>query len=121
MAHCSRVFEKIEFAADDAPATGLGRAAAEREEQTAGFVNQEEYPRPPWDYPRRAWGCSFRFELVARRVQRGLAECGKEALGERVTAEEERPVESVTRKHVPEEGNGGDVAGEQTFASVRVS
>jgi hypothetical protein len=60
------------------------------------------------------------WRLVARRVQRGFTECGKEALRKRVTAEEERAVESVTRKHVPEEGNGGDVAGEQALEGVRV-
>jgi hypothetical protein len=35
-------FEKIEFAADNAPATGLGRPAAKGEEQAAGFVDQED-------------------------------------------------------------------------------
>jgi hypothetical protein len=33
--------QKVEFASHDAPATGLGRAAAEREEQAAGLVNQK--------------------------------------------------------------------------------
>jgi hypothetical protein len=41
-------FEKIEFAADNAPATGLGRATAEREEQAAGFVDQEDSHTYPW-------------------------------------------------------------------------
>jgi hypothetical protein len=39
-------FEKIEFAADNAPATGLGRAAAERQQKAAGFVDQRRIPTP---------------------------------------------------------------------------
>ncbi len=35
-------FEKIEFATDNAPATGLGRTSAEREKETAAFVDQED-------------------------------------------------------------------------------
>jgi hypothetical protein len=35
-------FEKIEFAADDAPASGLGRTAAKGEKQAAGFVDQKD-------------------------------------------------------------------------------
>jgi hypothetical protein len=35
-------FEIVEFAADYAPAAGFGRAAAEREEEAAGFVNEQD-------------------------------------------------------------------------------
>jgi len=44
---------------------------------------------------------------------------GNEALGEGVAAEEERGVEGVAGKGVPEEGDAGDVASEEAGSGVR--
>ncbi len=49
-----------------------------------------------------------------------VAESWEQALGKGEGAEEEDGVDGVAGEHVPEEGNSGNVAGEQTLPGMRV-
>src|SRR5208282_4151251 len=118
-AHCSRVSRKSSLPPTmlQHPASG-GRRRRVRSKRPDSSTKR--IPTPTLGLSAGSKERTLPSESVVRRVERGFAESGEEALGQSEAAEEEDDVESIASKRVPKEGDSGSVAGEQAGAGVRI-